>query len=265
MVTEYLIDGIDLLEGYNIRVIYAEGINIIPSVKEREQHDWPDESGLEIDPETELVYSALNIVLNCVVIESSYSDAIKRINGLILMLSGSGYHLLGSISRQKLYPVLYQGISDYKLETKIFANPCAIRFQIKLLCPQPELRMGSATVQASGQVSIDPETGKQAIIFWGDGSNSSGIGELTHTYTNAGTYTILVAGTGVTASVLTTTGGVVIDEYSYPASGDIQHINVSHTSEQVWNELQALKDEVPEAGNTLKKLYDLIVDLQNRL
>lgn len=260
MTERFIVDGYDLYAAYKIIVESAEGLDVIPKVKSREQHSWPDESGVDVATNTGLIYDSMDVSLSCVVVESTYKEAIKRINGLIALLSGSGLHLLGSVTRGRLYPVLLDSISSYKRVNATSNSEVWIKFTLKLLCPLPECRMGSATVTASGAVNLNANTSKQVTVWWGDGTTSTGTGALNHTYTNAGTYTVLIAGTGVTKSVFTTTV-ITIDEYSYPASGDVQNVDVSHTSEETWNALQAhLANLSPEYANpqitTLKSVAD---------
>lgn len=238
MTNKYIINGYDLWEAYKIHVKSADGLDITPKVKKRDEYNWPEESGIDVDSSTRLTYEALDISLQCVVLESTYKECIGRINGLINLLSDDGFHLLGSVLRGRLYPVMLQEVSSYKRVNAANSAVVAVEFTVKLISPLPECRMGSATVLAAGVVSLDSETDKLTTVWWGDGASSTGTGVLSHTYTNAGTYTILAAGTGVTSTIFTVTGGIVIDEYSYPATGDIIHVDVSHTSEAVWQMYQ---------------------------
>lgn len=227
-----MVDGYDLFEAFKVLVSEASGLDVMPKVKKREQYDWPDESGVEVDHATELVYEALEINLSCYVFESTYPDAVKRINGLLNLLAGEGLHLLGSSLRKRLYPVLLQEVSGYKRVTKAKAGEVVLEFNLKLLCPLPECRMAKVvTVMDDEEVTITIPTGKDFTIWWGDGTKSDNV--LSHEYADAGTYTILMSGTGVT-SALITSDKAIIDEYSYPASGDIIHVDISPTSAEAY-------------------------------
>lgn len=213
MASQFLIDGYSL-DVFNVKVSAVEGLDIVPKVKERTKHSWPDESGVAVDTSTDITYEAVTFSLKCRIKDSSYKDAVKRFNGLVALLSGDGYHLLGSITRGKLYPVVLDEVTGYKQLTATSANPVWIEFTLKLLCPLPECRMGSATVDINRTVSIDANTGKQITVFWGNGDVSKGTGLITYTYPSAGTYQIVVAGTGLILATPTTVG-VTIDDYYY--------------------------------------------------
>ncbi len=248
---EFIIDGYDIKEAFNIKVLSADGLDIIPKVKKRDERSWPEESGVEIDTATDLVFEAQDISLNCYVEEATYADGIKRINGLINLLADNGIHLLGSAIRNRLYPVLLQEVSSYQRRTSTNASRVAITFTVKLICHLPECRMGSAVViEDIEQVSINANWGKEIMIWWGDGGTSAGVGLLPHTYESPGTRTILIAGTGVTSHIIPVIGSIVIDEYSYPASGDITHVDVSHTSEQTYQALEVEKNALNTTAET---------------
>lgn len=211
---QYTIDGYSF-SAFNALVSKAEGLDVVPKVKKREQNDWADESGLEIDASTQIVYEAMEIKLSCYVFEKTYADAIKRINGIIALLSGDGFHLLGSTLRKKVYPVLLEEVSSYQV-TKTKASEVVVGFDLKLICPLPEIRMGLARVAANQEVKLIIPTGKDALVWWGDGAVDE---YMYHTYTNAGTYTVVIAGTGVTSALITwvDTGAIelTIEDYAY--------------------------------------------------
>jgi len=209
----FLIDDFDLFQTYSCIVRSVDGLDVMPKVKAREQHNWPDESGVEVDTATSIKYEALDISMNLTVVEATFKDAVKKINELIILLSGDGYHLLTSVLRGKVYPVLLQEISGYKQLTSAIANRIGLEFSIKLLGPLPELRMGSAiiTVDIPSIVTINSNTDKKVTMWWGDGTSSTGTGELTHTYTTIGTYTVLVGGTGVLTSNFSVSDNITLD------------------------------------------------------
>jgi len=240
----FIIDGYDLYEAFKVVVQEAQGLDVLPKVKKRTEYDWPEESGVDVDATTDLTYEAHDITLDCYVQESTYADAVKRINGVVKLLSSDGFHLLGSQLRQRLYPVLLQEVAGYKRITPASASAVYVQFTLKLRCPKPETRIGNATVEASGQVTLVVPTGKDFTVWWGDGTVNENT--LTHTYTEAGTYTVLIAGTGVTSVVIT---GINVAEFSYPATGDIIHVDVSHTSEEAW-ELASMVSGVDPVSET---------------
>jgi hypothetical protein len=206
----FTIDGYGLYETFGVVVQEANGLDMLPKVKKRDEFNWPEESGVDIDTTTDLTFEAQDITLDCYVQESSYSDAIKRINGVIKLLSGDGLHLLGSQLRQRLYPVLLEEITGYKRITPASASAVYLQFTLKLRCPMPETRMGSATVEASGEISLVVPTGKDFTVWWGDGAVNENT--LSHTYAEAGTYTVLIAGTGVKFANITGTGVTINSE-----------------------------------------------------
>lgn len=240
----FIIDGYDLYEAFKVVVQEAQGLDVLPKVKKRTEYDWPEESGVDVDATTDLTYEAHDITLDCYVQESTYADAVKRINGVVKLLSSDGYHLLGSQLRQRLYPVLLQEVTGYKRITPASASAIYVQFTLKLRCPLPETRIGNATVEASGQVTVVVPTGKDFIVWWGDGTVNENT--LTHTYTEAGTYTVLIAGTGVTSVVIT---GINIAEFSYPATGDITHVDVSHTSEEAYQRAVSIESGLKSEAN----------------
>lgn len=240
----FIIDGYDLYEAFKVVVQEAQGLDVLPKVKKRTEYDWPEESGVDVDATTDLTYEAHDITLDCYVQESTYADAVKRINGVVKLLSSDGYHLLGSQLRQRLYPVLLQEVTGYKRITPASASAIYVQFTLKLRCPLPETRIGNATVEASGQVTLVVPTGKDFIVWWGDGTVNENT--LTHTYTEAGTYTVLIAGTGVTSVVIT---GINIAEFSYPATGDITHVDVSHTSEEAYQRAVSIESGLKADDN----------------
>lgn len=250
----FIIDGYDLYEAFKVVVQEAQGLDVLPKVKKRTERDWPEESGVDVDTTTDLTYEAHDITLDCYVQESTYADAVKRINGVVKLLSSDGYHLLGSQLRQRLYPVLLQEVTGYKRITPASASAIYVQFTLKLRCPLPETRIGNATVEASGQVTLVVPTGKDFTVWWGDGTVNENT--LTHTYTEAGTYTVLIAGTGVTSVVIT---GINIAEFSYPATGDITHVDVSHTSEEVWKDFNehAQATTNPHATNVTQEFAEI--------
>lgn len=246
----FIIDGYDLYEAFRVVVQEADGLDVLPKVKKRTEYDWPEESGVDVDTTTDLTYEAHDITLDCYVQESTYADAVKRINGVVKLLSSDGLHLLGSQLRQRLYPVLLQEVTGYKRITPAHASAIYVQFTLKLRCPMPETRIGSVTVEASEQVTLAVPTGKDFTVWWGDGTVNENT--LTHTYAEAGTYTVLIAGTGVTSVVIT---GINVAEFSYPATGDITHVDVSHTSEEAWQMALALLQAVNDAINVADDAY----------
>lgn len=206
----FKIDGHDLYDEFSIFVKNASGLDVLPKVKKRDEHDWQEESGLDVDTSTEVTYEAMNITLSCIASDNTYADAVKRINSLVNILSADGYHLLYSQLRGKTYPVLLQEISDYKLLTTATASSVVLDFSVKLLCPLPELRSGSATVEAEEEVTLTIPTNKDFIIWWGDGTMDENV--LKHTYTEADTYTLLIAGTGVMFANIAGTGITINSE-----------------------------------------------------
>ena len=213
MVAEYKIDGYDLFTAFKISVGCAEGLDLIPKVKKRDEHSWAEDSGVQVDATTQLVYEALDISLTCYIKESTYSEALKRVNGLIKILSTSGLHILESGARNKSYPVLLDEVSNFSRFTKFNAAMAFFQFTLKLRGPLPECRNGSATVLEGGSISVNANTGRSVTVWWGDGSNSTGTGLLTHIFANTGTYKQLIAGTGVTSSTFIATG-VTIEDYA---------------------------------------------------
>lgn len=261
----FIIDGYDLYEAFKVVVQEAQGLDVLPKVKKRTERDWPEESGVDVDTTTDLTYEAHDIILDCYVQESTYADAVKRINGVVKLLSSDGYHLLGSQLRQRLYPVLLQEVIGYKRITPASASAVYVQFTLKLRCPLPETRIGNATVEADEEVTLVIPTAKDFTVWWGDGTVNENT--LTHTYAEAGTYTVLIAGTGVTSVVIT---GINIAEFSYPATGDITHVDVSHTSEEAYQRAVSIESglksvtnggSVPDADyNWFKGVYASLVD-----
>lgn len=201
----FLIDGVDLYTTYKVIVESVEGLDIIPKAKKRDSHDWQDESGVDISPTTALVYEPMSISLRCKLVESSYTTGVKKLNGLISVLSAVNHRILNSTFRGQLFPVLYDEVSDLKPIGGLSRSEVVLSFTIKLTCPYPERRKGVATVTAGQTATVAHGTGKEFIVWWGDGTFSKGFTTLTHTYTNAGTYTVLAAGTGMATAVFTNT------------------------------------------------------------
>lgn len=201
----FLIDGVDLFTTYKIIVEKAEGLDVLPKAKKRDTHDWPDESGIAVNPSTSLYYEAMNISLQCVLVENTYAAGIKKLNGLISMLGTANFRILNSTFRGQLFPVLYEDITNIKPNGGLGKSEVAIEFTLKFICPYPERRKGVATVTAGQTATVAHGTGKEFIVWWGDGAISKGFTTLTHTYTNAGSYTVLCAGTGMVTAVFTNT------------------------------------------------------------
>lgn len=240
----FTIDGYDLYEAFKVVVQEAQGLDVLPKVKKRTEYDWQEESGVDVDATTDLTYEAHDITLDCYVKESTYADAVKRINGVVKLLSSDGFHLLGSQLRQRLYPVLLQEVTGYKRITPAISSSIYVQFTLKLRCPMPETRIGNVTVEADEEVTLVIPTDKDFTVWWGDGTVNENT--LTHTYTEAGTYTVLIAGTGVTSVVIT---GINVAEFSYPATGDITHVDVSHTSEEAYQRAVSIESGLKSDSN----------------
>jgi len=193
----FTVDGVDLYDIYKFIVEKADGLDVLPKPKKRTTYDWADESGVEVDPATDLVFESMGITLTGRVVGNSYSLGMSKVNALLALISKDGFHLLKSGFRNKVYPVLLED-STAKPLFGLTRQEVVIDLTLKLTCPFPERRQGAATVTALQAVAVRVDTGKEFSVWWGDGSMDKGFNELTHEYQAGNTYPVLVAGTGIT-------------------------------------------------------------------
>lgn len=209
------LDGTGFLS-YGVYVSASSGIVDGLKMKEPQIKDWQGDHGVFVDLSAPR-YEQREIELDCFIHATGKLDFLSKITAFEKAIQKAGLRKLTlTISNKPLIYMVYKSesleVKKQWSETDMFGT-----FSLKLIEPQPIKRLLVFTATAGATVSLTMTTSNPINIYWGDGlqlldAYGTSITK-THTYSNAGTYYILLAGVIEEISSFTTTANVVWSKY----------------------------------------------------
>jgi len=113
------------LNGHDLKGLYGLVISngtvqflALPARKASVNHDWPEETGLDIDLANPN-FSAREFTLSCAVIADSRDDFMSKYNGLFTELSGLDTHALYLEELGQTYQIYYKSQANLTKLSKI--------------------------------------------------------------------------------------------------------------------------------------------------
>jgi hypothetical protein len=164
---------------------------------------WPDHHGEVVDLAAPR-YETREITLDCFIKAASSTAFILAVQAFLAAFQKSGLQRLmievddGVVTRKPLVYEVYLH-DDFDVKKKWNASLMIGTFSMKLREPEPVKRVYKF-VAATGAmtVSFAITTAEPVNIYYGDGSHAfdvvTGSGTVSHTYSTAGTYYIIITG-----------------------------------------------------------------------
>jgi hypothetical protein len=217
MKVSYYINGIDFLT-FSVKVSASTGLLSGLKMKEPLKVTWPDQHGEVVDLAAPR-YEAREITLECFIKAASPTAFILAVQAFLAAFQKAGLQRLmidvndGVVTRKPLLFEVYLP-DGTDLSKKWNASLMIGTFTLNLKEPEPVKRVYSF-VAATGamQVSITLTTTDPINIHWGDGTVQNDVitatGAVTHTYSTAGTYYLVLTGVIENITAVTTTATLV--------------------------------------------------------
>lgn len=207
----YSLDGVTF-ESMGITVSESKGLLEKPKMKTPLTIDYPDYHGEVVDLKDKR-FEAREIQLKCWCKADGEMDFIAKMNTLYDILQRDGTQRL-KVDINPARPLVYdvyctQGIDpDKRWNDKLMIGT----FTLKLREPDPEKRVVAFTAlpgRMTAEIALTTEM--RQSISWGDGATTdeAGTDTYTHTYSQPGTYHIIVAGIIKEITNMTTNGIIV--------------------------------------------------------
>lgn len=199
---EYYVDGQNFKD-FGVYVSASNGLLGQLERKEGMTEDWGTRHGM-MRAVNHPRYKERTITLECFIEASSRSAFVEWQNRFFECFRGKGTHRLrveyNGSTKPLVYEVIMQtGVSPEKQWGTYNNNVMVGTFTMELIEDDPVkmvLRHIAAHEDSTAQISLTSYS--TLYIYWGDGSASKVKGskqEVTHTYTDAGEYDIIIAGT----------------------------------------------------------------------
>lgn len=211
----WTLDGVNFLS-YGVYVAASSGMIDGLKMKEPQKREWEGEHGTFVDLASPR-YENREIELDCFIKGDGKLDFLTKVNAFQKAIQKPNLrNLTLNIASKPLIFMVYQ---DSSIELKKQWNNQTMigSFTIKFTEPQPIKRLLKFTATAGASVSLTMTTTNPINIYWGDGGQLLDVygtsQTKTHTYTNAGTYYILLAGVIEEISSFTTTAQVVWSKF----------------------------------------------------
>lgn len=199
---EYYVDG-ENIKDYHVYVSSSKGLVGQLARKDGLQTDWEGYHGIARDKKRKR-YKERTITLECFIEAPSRSAYIERVTAFFKLFEADGNHRLKIEYDGDTKPLVYEvEIQDEVDPTKTWGrynNDLMVgTFTLKLLEDEPVKRvLRHIGTTANSVASVTFTSYKMFNIYWGDGTstyNVSGTSKtVEHTYEEAGTYDIVIAG-----------------------------------------------------------------------
>ena len=214
----YIIDGHNIRDEWEIFVSESSGIVDIPELKERAVVDWAEYHGEVIDDRTPK-YKAKKMTLKCLMACADPAALVAKSREINELFARSGLHRLEvalSPTTSLFFDVILDGAISFSKKWRD-ANFVA-EFDIVLKEPEPMkkvLKFTSSDLNRTARINIT--TAKSVSINWGDGNVSPDLygtdAEIVYNYQKNGEFVIII-------------------------HGDIDELTVNETNtETIWNKL----------------------------
>ena len=198
---EYYLDGVNLKD-YGVNVSGSKGLAGRLAQKDALTVDWDSYHGIVRDKQNPR-FKERNIQLDCFLEARSRYEYISRVNSFFAALDGSGTHRLkveyAGISKPLVYEVIcITDVDPNKTWGRYNEQAMVGTFSLKLVEDEPVKRVLRHIGAAGSTSSITVTSTKMLNIYWGDGTHTFNVSgsarTITHTYTNAGEYDIVITG-----------------------------------------------------------------------
>jgi len=213
----YKLDGIDLAT-FGIHISASRGALDLPSLKQPQKYDWPDEHGEIVDLEKPR-YNTRSLIFDAwVVTEGAHGtnyamiDFSLKIRSFHAAITKPGLHQL-LVFLQPERPLAFMvymkdgmDVAKKWRDVQMFGT-----FQIKLEEPEPVKRV---VIFTGAQASVTFRSDDMFNIYWGDGKadydvSADSVKTVTHTYASSGTYYICFSGNTDSLISFSTNGTVI--------------------------------------------------------
>lgn len=208
MALTWYIDRVNIATAYGCYVEGSTGLMDMPKAKTPLTVDINDYHGELLDME-DMRYGPRDIVLSCFILGTTMDDFNSKCNALKVALAADGPHQLTITGFTKPVSYIVMCMDGFTVSKQWQVSGYTIgSFQMKLkeMCPVKRI----LTYTGAGTAGIDSIgfLDNSARIYWGDGefstpADATESGQYPHTYSDAGTYYVVITGainTGVTAS-----------------------------------------------------------------
>ena len=216
---EYYIDGRNFKE-FGVYVSESAGLVGRLARKEALQVEWDSYHGTVRDKKRPR-YKERTIELDCFIEASSRSAYVEWVNLFFSQFDKEGNHRLKVEYSGTTKPLVYEvelldDADPQKQWGKYDRDLMVGKFKIKLVEDEPVkkvLRHIGTTANTTAQIKVT--SSKLLNIYWGDGTHTYNVSgtdkEVTHTYTEAGEYDIVITGVIEDITSLSTNAIVVWD------------------------------------------------------
>lgn len=216
---EYYIDGWNFKD-FGVYVAESNGLVGRLARKEALQVEWDSYHGTVRDKKRPR-YKERTIELDCFIEASSRSAYVEWVNRFFSQFDKEGNHRLkveySGTTKPLVYEVeLLEDADPQKQWGKYDRDLMVGKFKIKLVEDEPVkkvLRHIGTTANTTAQIKVT--SSKLLNIYWGDGTHTYNVSgtdtEVTHTYTEAGEYDIVITGVIEDITSLSTNTIVVWD------------------------------------------------------
>lgn len=195
---EYYIDGRNFKE-FGVYISLATGLVGKLKQKETLSVDWNNYHGLVVDKRRPR-YKERTITLQCFIETFGKTDFVEKTNVFMSQFDKEGDVRLKVEYDGTAKPLVYEVYcpDDVDVSKKWDDALMVGTFKLKLIECEPVkkvLRWTGLTANTTARISVT--SSKLLNIYWGDGSHTFDVsGEITveHTYTNAGSYEIVITG-----------------------------------------------------------------------
>lgn len=195
---EYYLNGINFKD-WGVYVSESGGVLDRPKLKTPPKVDWDDYHGEVVDLRGKRV-GAREITLNCFMQATGKADFAAKLNSFLDELGKDGTQRL-TIVIDPDKPLIYEvyNESGVSVSKRWRDDIMAGTFTLKLQEPEPVKRILRFTRNgAATQASITITSNKTVTVYWGDGTKTEDVygtaTTVTHTYSQFGTYYVVVAG-----------------------------------------------------------------------
>ena len=139
----YLLDGLDILDTYNIRVMKVDGLYDFLERKGKTAHNWEDEDGEEeyVDS-NDIYFLPRDITIKCYIRVSSRNDLLTSLDAFKLVLQSAGLHTFKVPYMSINYNIYFKDGGKVDIQSKWAENQAHVVigvFTIRLREPNPLL------------------------------------------------------------------------------------------------------------------------------
>ena len=134
----YSIDGNDLETTYGVKVLSVSGAFDFLERKGETSYDWLDEDGEEAFTDaSDIYFKSRTIYMNCLLVATSKSDFMTKLNAFKYLLESAGEHSLSLPYEASARQVYYKSGDTLETPRNWNTDKLVARFILKLVEPNP--------------------------------------------------------------------------------------------------------------------------------